>query len=43
MRRSKRMLRIMRGTLRSTLLREILTALIIIMAIGSVLSIEIAF
>ena len=33
----------MRQTLQSTLLREILTALIIIMAIGIVLSIEIAF
>jgi len=32
----------MRRTLRSTLLREILTALIIIVAIGIVLSIEIA-
>ena len=32
----------MRRTLRSTLLREILTVLIIIMAIGIVLSIEIA-
>jgi hypothetical protein len=34
---------IMRRTLRSTLLREVLAALIIIMAIGIVLSLEIAF